>query len=280
MNNNFVLDNGILIPSIGYGTWKSPNDKTTTNAVLCAIKNGYRHIDTAAIYGNEESIGKAIKNCNIPREELFVTSKVWNTNRGYTSTLDAFEETLKKLNLEYLDLYLIHWPASSNQFEDWEQINLSTWRALEKLYKEGKVKSIGVSNFKEHHLNIILENCEIKPMVNQIEVHPGFVQKETCEFCEKNNIVIEAYSPLGSGEVLKNERLLELSQKYGKSVAQICIRWCLQHNTLPLPKSVKESRIIENSDVFNFKIDEEDMKIMDSIPLSEGLGQDPDKVTF
>ncbi len=280
MNNNFVLNNEIIIPNIGYGTWKSPNDKSTTDAVLSAIKNGYRHIDTAAIYGNEESVGKAIKMCGVPREQLFITSKVWNTNRGYKKTLLAFEETLKKLDLDYLDLYLIHWPASPSQFENWNEINLDTWRALEKLYKEGKVKSIGVSNFRKHHLEIILDNYEIKPMINQLEIHPGFLQKELCDFCNENDIVVEAYSPLGSGEVLKNEDLLKLSLKYNKSVAQLCIRWCLQHNTLPLPKSVTESRIIENSQVFNFQISDEDMIIMDNIRLSEGLGVDPDKVDF
>lgn len=280
MNNNFVLNNKIIIPNIGYGTWKSPNDKTTTEAVLLAIKNGYRHIDTAAIYGNEESVGKAIKICGVPREQLFITSKVWNTNRGYKKTLLAFEETLKKLGLEYLDLYLIHWPASPSQFENWNEINLDTWRALEKLYKEGKVKSIGVSNFRKHHLETILDNYEVKPMINQLEVHPGFLQEELCNFCNENDIVVEAYSPLGSGEVLKNEELLNLSVKYNKSVAQLCIRWCLQHNTLPLPKSVTESRIIENSQVFDFQISDEDMIIMDNIKLSEGLGVDPDKVDF
>ena len=280
MNNNFVLNNEIIIPNIGYGTWKSPNDKSTTDAVLSAIKNGYRHIDTAAIYGNEESVGKAIKMCGVPREQLFITSKVWNTNRGYKKTLLAFEETLKKLDLDYLDLYLIHWPASPSQFENWNEINLDTWRALEKLYKEGKVKSIGVSNFRKHHLEIILDNYEIKPMINQLEIHPGFLQKELCDFCNENDIVVEAYSPLGSGEVLKNEDLLKLSLKYNKSVAQLCIRWCLQHNTLPLPKSVTESRIIENSQVFDFQISDEDMIIMDNIRLGEGLGVDPDKVDF
>ncbi len=280
MNNNFVLNNEIIIPNIGYGTWKSPNDKTTIDAVLLAIKNGYRHIDTAAIYGNEESVGKAIKMCGVPRDQLFITSKVWNTNRGYKKTLLAFEETLKKLDLEYLDLYLIHWPASPNQFENWNEINLDTWRALEKLYKDGKVKSIGVSNFRKHHLEIILENYDVKPMINQLEIHPGFLQEELCNFCNENDIVVEAYSPLGSGEVLKNEVLLNLSVKYNKSVAQLCIRWCLQHNTLPLPKSVTESRIIENSQVFDFQISDEDMIIMDNIKLSEGLGVDPDKVDF
>lgn len=280
MNNNFILNNEMLIPNIGYGTWKSPNDKTTTDAVLCAIKNGYRHIDTAAIYGNEESVGKAIKKCGVPREELFITSKVWNTSRGYKKTLLAFEETMKKLDVEYLDLYLIHWPASSSQFENWKEINLDTWRALEKLYKDGKVKSIGVSNFRQHHLYIILSNYEIKPMVNQLEIHPGFEQKELCDFCEKNDILVEAYSPLEAGEVLNNAKLLELSKKYNKSVAQLCIRWCLQLGTIPLPKSVTESRIIDNIDVYDFDINDDDMKIIADIKIPNDLGADPDKVEF
>lgn len=280
MNKNFDLYNGILIPCIGYGTWQSPNDQTTVDAVLKALNNGYRHIDTASIYGNEESVGKAIKFSNIPREELFITSKVWNDSRGYDKTITSFEESLKKLDLDYLDLYLIHWPANKKQFSNWKEINLDTWRALEKLFFDGKVKAIGVSNFKQNHLEIIMENAEKKPMVNQLEIHPGFSQSELRKYCEYNNILVEAYSPLGRGEILNDDTMKKLSAKYNKSVAQLCIRWCLQNNTVPLPKSVTESRIKENINVFDFEIDDNDMQLIDGISLPEGLGVDPDDVKF
>ncbi|WP_342662783.1 aldo/keto reductase [Brachyspira innocens] len=242
LKDTFTLSNGYKIPCIGFGTWQTPDGETAVNAVKEAIKLGYKHIDTAAIYGNEKSIGKAIKESGINRDELFITSKVWNKERGYKTTLKAFEKTLNDLSLDYLDLYLIHWPASVNQFKDWDNINLETWRAMTELYKAGKIKSIGVSNFMPHHLKSLMET-EIKPMVNQIEFHVGFMQEETFKYCNDNNILIEAWSPLGTGKMLDNNTLKEIANKYNKSIAQLCIRWCLQNNTLPLPKSVTPSRI-------------------------------------
>ena len=233
LKDTFTLSNGYKIPCIGFGTWQTPDGETAVNAVKEAIKLGYKHIDTAAIYGNEKSIGKAIKEIGINRDELFITSKVWNKERGYKTTLKAFEKTLNDLCIDYLDLYLIHWPASVNQFKDWDNINLETWRAMTELYKAGKIKSIGVSNFMPHHLKSLMET-EIKPMVNQIEFHVGFMQEETFKYCNDNNILIEAWSPLGTGKMLDNETLKEIANKYNKSIAQLCIRWCLQNNTLPL----------------------------------------------
>ena len=259
LKDTFTLSNGYKIPCIGFGTWQTPDGETAVNAVKEAIKLGYKHIDTAAIYGNEKSIGKAIKESGINREELFITSKVWNKERGYKTTLKAFEKTLNDLCIDYLDLYLIHWPASVNQFKDWDNINLETWRAMTELYKAGKIKSIGVSNFMPHHLKSLMET-EIKPMVNQIEFHVGFMQEETFKYCNDNNILIEAWSPLGTGKMLDNETLKEIANKYNKSIAQLCIRWCLQNNTLPLPKSVTPSRIKENTEIFDFVISDEDMK--------------------
>ncbi|MBU3812039.1 MAG: aldo/keto reductase [Candidatus Niameybacter stercoravium] len=280
LQDTYTLANDVQIPCIGFGTWQTPNGETAINSVKAALKAGYRHIDTAACYGNEASVGQAIKESGVPREEIFVTSKVWNTERGYEKTLAAFETTMAKLDLDYVDLYLIHWPAAANQFENWKEINAQTWRALEELYIEGKVKAIGVSNFLPHHLEALLEGVKVVPMVNQIEYHPGFMQAESVDFCRAHNILVEAWSPLGTGNVLNNKTLIMMAQKYSKTVAQICIRWVLQHGLLPLPKSITESRVIENTEVFDFEIKEEDMAIIDAIPFCGGAGINPDAINF
>lgn len=279
LKDTFTLNNGYNIPCIGFGTWQTPDGETAVNSVIEAIKSGYKHIDTAAIYGNEKSIGKAIKESGINRDELFITSKVWNKDRGYKTTLAAFEKTINDLQIDYLDLYLIHWPASANKFNDWYNINLETWKAMTELYKAGKIKSIGVSNFMPHHLKSLMET-EVKPMVDQIEFHPGFMQEETFKYCNDNNILVEAWSPLGTGKMLNNETLKTISSKYNKSVAQICIRWCLQNNALPLPKSVTASRIKENTEIFDFVISDEDMKTINAMEYCGGSGHHPDKVNF
>lgn len=280
LQDTYTLANDVQIPCIGFGTWQTPDGETAINSVKAALKAGYRHIDTAACYGNEASVGQAIKESGVPREEIFVTSKVWNTERGYEKTLAAFETTMAKLDLDYVDLYLIHWPAAANQFENWKEINAQTWRALEELYIKGKIKAIGVSNFLPHHLEALLEGAKVVPMVNQIEYHPGFMQAESVAFCKAHNILVEAWSPLGTGNVLNNETLIMMAQKYSKTVAQICIRWVLQHGLLPLPKSITESRIIENTEVFDFEIKEEDMAIIDAIPFCGGAGINPDAINF
>ncbi|MEI0447736.1 aldo/keto reductase [Brachyspira intermedia] len=279
LKDTFTLNNGYNIPCIGFGTWQTPDGETAVNSVIEAIKSGYKHIDTAAIYGNEKSIGKAIKESGINRDELFITSKVWNKDRGYKTTLAAFEKTINDLQIDYLDLYLIHWPASANKFNDWDNINLETWKAMTELYKAGKIKSIGVSNFMPHHLKSLMET-EVKPMVDQIEFHPGFMQEETFKYCNDNNILVEAWSPLGTGKMLNNETLKTISSKYNKSVAQICIRWCLQNNALPLPKSVTASRIKENTEIFDFVISDEDMKTINAMEYCGGSRHHPDKVNF
>lgn len=279
LSDFYTLSNNVKIPCVGFGTWKAPDGETAVQAVKSAIQAGYRHIDTAAGYENEVSVGRGIRESGIPRGEIFVTSKVKNSERGYETTLAAFEKTLSDLGLDYLDLYLIHWPASFSRFDNWEQINLDTWRAMTELYKAGKIRSIGVSNFMPHHLKALMET-EVAPMVNQIEFHPGQMQNETVDFCGKNNILVEAWSPLGSGRMLSNPTLSEIAAKYGKSVAQICVRWCLQNGTLPLPKSVTPSRIKENGDIFDFVIDGEDMERINSMEYCGGSGHHPDKVNF
>lgn len=275
----FKLSNGYEIPCIGFGTWQTPDGETAVNSVKEAIRLGYRHIDTAFIYKNEKSVGQAIKESGVKREDLFITSKVWNTERGYDTTIKAFENTISDLGVDYLDLYLIHWPASSSRFDNWEELNSETWRALVDLYKEGRIKSIGVSNFMPHHLKALME-FDVIPMVNQIEFHPGQMQEETVEFCKKHNILVEGWSPLGTGRMLDNETLKGIASKYNKSVAQLCIRWCLQNDVLPLPKSVTPSRIEENANVFDFEISKEDMDTINSMEYFGGSGIHPDKTDF
>jgi diketogulonate reductase-like aldo/keto reductase len=246
------------------------------NAVKVAIKHGYRSIDTAAIYENEEGVGQGIreglKEAGISREDLFVTSKVWNADLGYESTIAAYEKSLQKLGLEYLDLYLIHWPVEGKYKE--------AWRALETLYKEGKVKAIGVSNFQIHHLKDLMEDAEVKPMVNQVECHPRLTQKEVQAFCKEQGIQLEAWSPLMQGELLDNEVLQAIATKHGKSVAQVILRWDLQNGIVTIPKSTKEHRIVENSTVFDFELTEEEMNQIDGLNQNHRVGPDPDNFDF
>lgn len=279
LKSGYLLRNGISIPKVGFGTWQTPEGEEAVNSVKCALDTGYRHIDTAAIYRNEVSVGEAIRESGIPRAEIFVTTKLWNKCRGYDMTMSAFERSMGKLGLDYLDLYLIHWPAAAHQYENFADVNLDTWRAMVELYKSGRIKAIGVSNFKPHHLAPLME-CEVAPMVNQIEYHPGYMQSECVDYCNKNGIVVEAWSPLGSGRVLCDESLLRIAAKYGRSTAQICLRWCLQNGVVALPKSVTPSRIKENAEIFDFEISREDMDFINSMPTVGYSGLDPDCVEF
>lgn len=274
----FVLNNGIEIPNIGYGTWKLPNDDSTVEIIKNAVASGYRHIDTAFAYGNETTVGEGLKSSIVDRKEFFITGKLWNADRGYENIINACKRTISNLGCEYLDLYLIHWPASPALYENWVEINNETWKAFEYLYEQGLVKAIGVCNFKKHQLSALIKDAKVMPMVDQIEFHPGHMQKETVEFCHKNNIIVEAWSPLGAGKMLKKDVLIEFAQKYNKSVAQLCIKWCLQNNVLPLPKSKNLERMQDNLLVNDFKINEEDMKIINDLPYMGGSGLDSDTI--
>jgi methylglyoxal/glyoxal reductase len=255
------LRNGVKIPRIGLGVYQSPPGNITERAVKYALEIGYRHIDTAYIYGNEADVATGIRQSGVKRDEVFVTTKVWNSNQGYTSTIQACKKSLEKLGLNYVDLYLIHWPVQG--------MNLETWEAMVWLLQEGKTRAIGVSNYELHHLLEILENSEVSPAVNQIEFHPFLFQRELLRFCEENKIIIEGYSPLTRGMRLNHSIILKLGKKYAKTPAQILIRWSLQHGLVVIPKSIHNERILENSLVFDFNIESEDMKILDS--LNENL---------
>lgn len=269
------LANGYEMPRLGYGTYKV-NGEEAISVIKNAIAAGYRHIDTATFYGNEAEVGAAVRESGVPREEIFITSKVWKTERGYEKTKASFLKTLEDMQLDYLDLYLIHWPASSCQYENWEEINLETWKAMTELYKEGKIKAIGVSNFHVHHLEALM-NTEVKPMVNQLEYHPGEMQEETVDYCKEHGIVVEAWSPLGRGRIFEHPLLLQIAEKYGKSLPQICLRWELQHGIVPLPKTMSEERMKENLDIFDFEISEEDMDELNAMGKCGGSGLHPDK---
>lgn len=260
MNDGFkILSNEIKIPTIGFGTYKSGNDEETAKIIKYALNIGYRQIDTASFYGNEIGIGKGIKESKVNREDIFIVTKLWNDNHGFNNTIRSFNESLEKLQVDYIDLYLIHWP---------NELNSETWRAFEHLYKSGKVKSIGVCNFKIGHLEELKKTAEIIPMVNQVEMHPQSSKNNMLRYCKENNIQLVAWSPIMRGRLFSNKLMLDLSEKYKKTIAQIILRWHIQKGVIPIPKSSNEERIKENLNVFDFNISDNDMDIIDS--LNEG----------
>ena len=282
INSTMNLNNGVKIPCVGYGTFRTPAD-VAEQAVADAIKVGYRHIDTAAVYGNEEAVGKGIKDSGIDRQDLFVTSKLWNDQRGYESTKQAFQATLDRLQMDYLDLYLIHWPANEKQFGGQaKEINAETWRAMEELYQAGKIRAIGLSNFMPHHIVDLMKTAKVAPAVDQIEVHPGWPHTEEVKYLQAHNILVEAWAPLGGqgAKVMTNPTMLQLADKYGKTPAQISLRWVLQQGILPLPKSVHEDRMIQNQDIFDFELSDEDMRKISLLPNLGGQCADPDTVDY
>ncbi|MBN6886454.1 methylglyoxal/glyoxal reductase [Cytobacillus horneckiae] len=278
MNNQkyIQLNNGVDMPVLGYGVFRVEDGSRLANAVKTAIKIGYRSIDTAQIYGNEASVGQgineAINEGLVKREELFITSKVWNDGLTYQETLDAYNESLSKMGLDYLDLYLIHWPG-----EDKYQ---ASWQALETIYNEGKVRAIGVSNFQITHLHQLLNDFEVKPVINQIELHPFLTQAALRNFCADNNIRVEAWSPLMAGELLENPQLKKIAERYNKTIAQIILSWDIQHGIITIPKSVTESRIKENSEIFDFELTKEEVKAIDALNKDKRSGPHPDEFNF
>ena len=276
----YQLHNGVKIPCIGFGTWQTPNGEIAVNAVKEAISLGYRHIDTAAMYGNEESVGAAVKQSSIAREDIFITSKLQNTEHGYREALAAFDRTIRNLGTDYLDLYLIHWPNPIKYRDRWQEANAGTWKAFEELYASGRIRSIGVSNFRPHHIDELMKTAKVAPMVNQIRLCPGDTQDDAAAYCRRHQILLEAYSPLGTGKIFKVAELQALAGKYGKTVAQICIRWSLQMGFLPLPKSVNEARIKENADVFDFELSARDVQVIADLKGCCGYSSDPDTTLF
>lgn len=263
LQETYTLVNGIKVPKIGLGTWQIPNGEETYNSVMWALKNGYRHIDTAMAYGNEESVGKAIRESGIKREEIFVTTKLPAEHKGYDITKECFEKSMKALDVGYIDLYLIHAPWPWDRMgKDCTDGNIECWKAFEEIYDSGKVRAIGVSNFGPEHLTPIFDMCKVAPMVNQVSFHIGNRQEETAAFCKEKNIQLMAYSPLATGRIVGDEGIRMMAEKYGATPAQICIRYCLQKNAIVIPKSTKEERIISNAQV-DFVISEDDMKILD-----------------
>lgn len=279
MEKYFELSNKVRIPNIGYGTWRVPESQQCVDSVLCALDCGYRHIDTAYFYKNEKSIGEAVHQSGIHRDDIFITSKLWNDFHGYESTLAIFDETLKALGTDHLDLYLIHWPNPIKHRDDWASSNAETWRAFEKLYRDGRVRAIGVSNFMPHHLEELMKTAEIAPMVNQIEMQPGLNRDKERECNAKYGILTEAWAPFQIGEALNDTTVGALSEKHQKTPAQIVLRWFLQKKVVPLPKSVTPERILGNIQVYDFELSAEDMAAMDSIP-QHSPRHDPDKIDF
>lgn len=273
------LYNGVEMPEVGFGTWKAPNSDVTANAVKVAIETGFHHIDAAAIYGNESEVGRGIKESGIKREDLFLTSKLWNTVRGYDETMAAFNQTISDLGVDYLDLYLIHWPIPVAFKENAMEKNVESWKAMEDLYKAGKIRAIGVSNFKVHHLEEFIPQVEIKPMVNQIEFHPSLTQDDIRAYCEKNEIVVQGYSPLANGRVFKDAKLLELADSIGKPLANVCVRYALEKKVVPLVKSVTPERIKANFD-WDFDLSQAQLAAIDAVTSCEGSGVDSDNINF
>lgn len=271
----FKLNNDMKIPCVGFGTYKAA-EGNNVEVLKTDIEAGYRYFDTASFYQTEDFLGQAIRESNLPREDFFLVSKMWKDEMGYQQTKDALEKSLKRLGTDYLDIYLIHWPRPSADCENWKELDLETWRAMEELQKEGKIRGLGLSNFLPHHIKNILENGTVKPVVNQLELHPGYMQQAAVQYCKEHGIQMQAWSPIGRRRILEDGLILELAGKYQVSPAQLCLRFLLQNDIIPLPKSSSMERMKQNMDLFHFEISEEDVSRLATMPQAGWSGEHPD----
>ncbi len=277
LNDTYQLPNGSEIPVLGFGTWLIEDPEEAIESVKYALESGYRHIDTAQAYENEEAVGEGIRRSGVPREEIYLTTKLANTVRGYQETLDAVNESLELLGVDYLDLILVHWPNPVRFRDNWQEMNAESWRALEDLYDEGKLKAIGISNFRPHHMEELKKTARVLPMVNQIKLSPGIKDDETVQYCTEHGILLEAYSPLGHGAILEDPVLTEIAETHRKTPAQVALRWSLQKGYIPLPKSVTPERIKENMDLYDFSLSDDEMSQLDELYFEDEQATDPDQ---
>jgi diketogulonate reductase-like aldo/keto reductase len=280
LTDTYTLANGVEIPIVGFGTWQTPDGDVAEASVKAALDAGYRHIDTAAAYQNEEGVGAGIRASGVARADIFLTTKLWNDDHGYDTTLRAMDASLEKLGTDYVDLYLIHWPRPLKFHDNWKETNAATWRAMEEILQAGKARAIGVSNFRPQHLDALLETASVVPAVNQIFLNPSDMQPNVVEYNKAHSILTEAYSPLGTGKIFHVPQLQEMAERYSRSIAQLVLRWSLQHEFLPLPKSVHADRIRQNGELFDFEISAEDMAVIDSLRRVAGEPTDPDTAQF
>lgn len=279
LTDTYKLKNGVEIPVVGFGTWQS-SEEDAEQSVIWALEAGYRHIDTASAYKNEAGVGRGLKKSGLNREDIFVTTKLGNNDHGYEEAKQAIQDSLEKLDTDYIDLYIIHWPNPKKFRDNWKEMNAQSWRAMEEAVEAGKIRALGVSNFHPHHIDALMETAKIEPTLNQILLNPSAMQDEVVKYNQAHNIVSEAYSPLGTGKIFDVDELKELAEKYDKSIAQLVLKWSLQHGFLPLPKSVHEERIHENTNIFDFEIEDADMKTIDGLKGTAGEAPDPDNVSF
>lgn len=276
MNKTYTMNNGVQIPAVGFGTYKAADGKSA-DVIKKAIESGYRYFDTASFYGTEPYLAEAIRQSGLPRKDFFIASKLWKSEMGYENAREAFRRTLENLDTDYLDLYLIHWPLPEPGYENWKELDKETWRALEELYAEGKIRAIGLSNFLPHHMENILAGCTVRPAVDQIEYHPGYSQEAAVQYCKEKGILVQAWSPIGRGRVLEDPLVCELAAKYQVSPAQICLKFAVQRGIIPLPKSSSPERMKQNMDLFSFEMDQEDIWRLATMPQSGWSGEHPDQ---
>lgn len=272
---HYILNNGVEIPAVAFGTYKAADGKSA-DVIRTAIEAGYRYFDTASFYGTETYLAEAVRESGISRDEIFIASKLWKTEMGYDNVKKAFGRTLENLETDYLDLYLIHWPLPEPGYKEWKQLDKETWRAMEELYQEGKIRAIGLSNFLPHHIENILEDCTVRPAVDQIEYHPGYSQEAAVQYCKERDILVQAWSPIGRQRVLTEPLVQELAEKYGVSPARICLKFAVQRGIIPLPKSSSMERMKENLDLYSFELEQEDIWRLATMPQAGWSGEHPD----